>query len=142
MTKTRRKEAVVEMMKAGDWRAVLEEFKTDEKYREPLLVWIRPSLGCLEFIRRELSARDLSSVSSVGCGCGTLEWLLASATGLTVTGYEVSVLHSHWSSSNEARLSLVEIFRVLLAPAVLCHREPSAAAGNLLAPRWFFMSSG
>ena len=35
-----------------------------------------------------------------------------------------SVLLSHWSSSNEARLSLVESFRVLLAPAELCHKEP------------------
>ena len=54
VSKTRRKEAVVELMRAGDWRAVLEEFRADEKYREPLLVWIRPSLGCLEFIRPEI----------------------------------------------------------------------------------------
>ena len=54
VSKTRRKEAVVELMKAGDWRAVLDQFTADEKYREPLLVWIRPSLGCLEFIRPEI----------------------------------------------------------------------------------------
>ena len=47
-----------------------------------------------------------------------------------------SVLHSHWSSSNEARLSLVQSFRVLLAPKVLCIKEP--VWGLLLAPRWFF----
>ena len=34
-----------------------------------------------------------------------------------------SVLHSHWSSFNEARLSLVEKIIVLLAPAVLSHKE-------------------
>ena len=68
VSKTRRKEAVVELMRAGDWRAVLEEFRADEKYREPLLVWIRPSLACLEFIRRELQQLQLSSVSSVGQG--------------------------------------------------------------------------
>ena len=106
VSKTRRKEAVVEMMRAGDWRAVLEEFKTDEKYREPLLVWIRPSLGCLEFIRRELSALDLSCVSSVGCGCGTLEWLLTAATGLTVTGYEVNRL---WWEGEHSTPHLINI---------------------------------
>ena len=34
-----------------------------------------------------------------------------------------SILHSYWSRSKEARLSLVESFRVLLAPAVLSHKE-------------------
>ena len=106
VSKTRRKEAVVEMMRAGDWRAVLEEVKTDEKYREPLLVWIRPSLGCLEFIRRELSALDLTCISSVGCGCGTLEWLLSAATGLTVTGYEVNRL---WWEGEHSTPHLINI---------------------------------
>ena len=35
------------------------------------------------------------------------------------------VLHSHWSRNVEAWLSLVESFRVLLAPALLCHKEPA-----------------
>ena len=35
------------------------------------------------------------------------------------------VLHSHWSRSNQARLSLVESFRVFLAPAILCHKVPA-----------------
>ena len=37
----------------------------------------------------------------------------------------LSVLHSHWSRYYEARLSLVESFRVLLGPEILCHKEPS-----------------
>ena len=36
-----------------------------------------------------------------------------------------SVVHSHWSRNVEARLSLVERFRVLLAPVILCHKEPA-----------------
>ena len=42
------------------------------------------------------------------------------------------VLHSHWSRSNEARRSLVESFSVLLAPSVLCHKEPARASKNPL----------
>ena len=38
-----------------------------------------------------------------------------------------SVLHSHWSRSNDARISLVESFIVLLAPAGLWMR----GAGSL-----------
>ena len=35
---------LVRLMEAGDWRAVLAEYSQDQQYREPLLVWIRPSL--------------------------------------------------------------------------------------------------
>ena len=41
---------------------------------------------------------------------------------------QVSVLHYHWSTSNEARLSLVESFRVMPVPAFLCHKEPAWAS--------------
>ena len=54
VSKTRRKEAVLELMRAGDWLGVLQQFSCEE-YREPLLVWIKPSLSCLEFIREGLS---------------------------------------------------------------------------------------
>ena len=56
-----------------------------------------------------------------------------------------SVLHYHWSSYNEARLSLVESFRVLLV--VLCHKEPACRIRGILVsilpvpvPRWFFIA--
>ena len=40
---------------------------------------------------------------------------------------QVSVLHSHWSRSIEARLSLVESFPSVASPAILCHKEPARA---------------
>ena len=36
-----------------------------------------------------------------------------------------SVVHSHWSRFNEARLLLVESFIVLLCQCLLCHKEPA-----------------
>jgi len=90
ITARNRKEKMIEMMKDGNWRGVLAEFTEDSCYREPLLVWIKPSLGCLQFIAAEVGRLGLAHLSSVGCGCGTLEWLLHRATGLTVTGYEVN----------------------------------------------------
>jgi len=90
VTQRNRKDKVVEMMKQGDWRRVIQEFQGEDHYREPLLVWIRPSVSSLEFVKIELTKLGLTHVSSVGCGCGTLEWLLHKATGLTVTGYEVN----------------------------------------------------
>ena len=58
---------------------------------------------------------------------------------------QVSLLRYHWSGSNEPRLSLVERIRVLLAPAILCHKEPARSfkdgSGTLLAPLWFFLAN-
>ena len=47
VTARNRKEKLVEMMKVGNWRQVLGEFTEDPSYREPLLVWVKPSIhGC------------------------------------------------------------------------------------------------
>ena len=40
-----------------------------------------------------------------------------------------SLLHSHWSRSNQARLSLVQSFSMLTA--ILCHKEPAQASEDL-----------
>ena len=57
---------------------------------------------------------------------------------LSVAWLTFSVVHSYWSRNVEARLSLVESFRVLLAPAVLCHREPARSKQNT--PQWGYFA--
>ena len=54
ITARNRKDKLVEMMKAGNWRGVLAEFSEDSYYREPLLVWIKTTFSCLEFIEAEV----------------------------------------------------------------------------------------
>ena len=49
-----RKQRMISLMELGDWKSVLTEFDSDEGYREPLLVWIRPSLEMLKFVEQEL----------------------------------------------------------------------------------------
>ena len=43
----------------------------------------------------------------------------------TIHANNTSVVHSQWSRLNEARLSLVESFIVLLCECLLCHKEPA-----------------
>ena len=62
-----RRERVAAMMRAGDWRAVIHTFQGGEKDRDPLLVWIRPSVICLNFIKSSLALLGLSSISDTGC---------------------------------------------------------------------------
>ena len=50
-----RKEEVLECMKNDNWQGVLDHFnRPNEKYHEPLLVWIRPSIEAIQFIETEL----------------------------------------------------------------------------------------
>ena len=51
-TKLERKKAILSFMENGDWKKVLDFYDKNEKYREPLLVWIRPSLDSLQFIEK------------------------------------------------------------------------------------------
>merc|ERR1711892_987741 len=90
LEKKERIAGVVEKTKARDWRGGIQELQGGEDAREPLLIWVRPTETCLRFIEKALGELGINSVSSVGCGCGTLEWLLQEVTGLVVTGYEVN----------------------------------------------------
>ena len=58
-----RREKVAAMMRAGDWRAVINTFQGGEEARDPLLVWIKPSLSCLNFIKVELSKSSMNYVT-------------------------------------------------------------------------------
>ncbi len=49
-----RKQKMISLMEIGDWKSVLTEFDSDKGYREPLLVWIRPSIEMLKFVEQEL----------------------------------------------------------------------------------------
>ena len=50
-----RKQEVLDCMREDNWKGVLEHFnRPNEGYREPLLVWIRPSVEAIKFIEYEL----------------------------------------------------------------------------------------
>jgi len=49
-----RKQKMIEHMKSKNWKKILQEFDDDENFREPLLVWIRPSLALLKFMEEML----------------------------------------------------------------------------------------
>ena len=61
-----RRETVAEMMRVGDWRGVMDSFHGGEHARDPLLVWIRPSLQCLQFIKQQINSLGINSISSIG----------------------------------------------------------------------------
>ena len=55
-----RKQRMIDLMETGDWAKILREFDDDRSYREPLLVWVRPSLPMLKFIKDEVMKLKLN----------------------------------------------------------------------------------
>ena len=72
--------------------------------------------------RLDLQTRKCQTALHCGLGHHKLEVvkLLCEDSRMSL---QVSVVHSHWSRNVEARLSLVESFRVLLAPAGSSHQS-------------------
>ena len=139
--------------------------------------WRLPLRSCcleLEVRRSQVKPGHVSEGENIGAGLvrpGLVDW-----TSQVVTGTELRVhitpaassgvwsgavtlqyqprsqrvLHSHWSRSNEALLSLVERFRVLkyfhsvASLTILCHKEPRRAIKKTSlffgCPSWFFMA--
>jgi len=71
-TRLERKQKMISLMEIGDWKSVLSEFDSDEGYREPLLVWIRPSLEMLKFIEEELFKLSITKANLSDTSVSTL----------------------------------------------------------------------
>merc|ERR1712079_98921 len=97
-----KKAAVLECMERGDWKGVLTHFDGPERYHEPLLVWIRPDLDTLHFVRDQLQGLGIKEVLSVGCGCAFLEWLVAQACEPQVESVDCLEVNPVWWKSNHS----------------------------------------
>ena len=89
-TKLERKKLILSHMENGDWAKILKFYDDTLNYREPLLVWIRPDLALLKWLETILRSISICKITSIGCGCGFLEWLISRTTDLQVTGVEVN----------------------------------------------------
>ena len=69
-------EAVVALYKQNEWEEVL---KLGTKFGEDTVrrvLWVWPSVENLKFIKKHVVENNLDGVTSIGCGCGLLEWIL------------------------------------------------------------------
>ena len=89
-------------------RIFVAQYDKDDGYREPLLVWIKPSKESLRFLEICLNSLTIGKVkknrifsskiftkihfqiTSIGCGCGFYEWLIEKVTKIKVRGLEVN----------------------------------------------------
>ncbi len=52
------RDSIVSLASSGDWRGVLDAYDKDSSYRDPLLVWVRPSIGLLQFLETHLTVNN------------------------------------------------------------------------------------
>ena len=64
---------------SGDWKGVMQLYENG--FYDNSILWFKPSLAVLDFLKRHLSILNIKGVTSVGCGTGLFEWLLHSFTG-------------------------------------------------------------
>uniref|UniRef100_A0A0K2TUM3 Uncharacterized protein n=1 Tax=Lepeophtheirus salmonis TaxID=72036 RepID=A0A0K2TUM3_LEPSM len=65
LTRRALKSELITLMEKGDWRKILQFYEERDDYREPLLLWIRPSLEILQYLEFELHSYGLSKVFPV-----------------------------------------------------------------------------
>ena len=62
------KKLILSHMEKGEWKSVLEYYDSKQTYREPNLVWIKPSLDMLQFIESCLIGYlGLKKVNNIIC---------------------------------------------------------------------------
>lgn len=85
------------LVSTDQWQTIISmeaSLSLEEKSR---FLWAWPSHICLNTIQRVLNDHGVTSILSIGCGSGLLEWIINRATGIPVAGLELD--RSWWSSS-------------------------------------------
>lgn len=90
-------ENLISLTAEDQWQKIIDleaNYPLEEKSK---FLWAWPSLSTLAAIERILRANNVSTILSIGCGSGLLEWIISKSTGIHVTGLELD--RSWWSSS-------------------------------------------
>lgn len=71
---------VLELYKQENWRELIG-LNNSENINALKLLWVWPSEKNLDFIKSVVIEQGCDSITSIGCGCGLLEWIIIQATG-------------------------------------------------------------
>ncbi|CAH2085840.1 unnamed protein product [Euphydryas editha] len=80
-------EEVTELYKQGDWRTIVNKFRSHPNRNKVL--WVFPTEENFKFIANCMLELKCETILSVGCGSGLLEWMITEATGYPASGIEV-----------------------------------------------------
>lgn len=80
---------VLELYKKNDWKSVIELNKDSDLNEAQKILWVWPDESNLKFINKVLNDHNISGVVSLGCGCGLLEWIIQTYTGMVLFFFNI-----------------------------------------------------
>ena len=107
-----------------DFQSVQGDFQT-QTVTGSASFYQNPFTGTNSKYRIDLTGLTAGDIYVIGLQADCNQNMVKVGYNLSLADPQLSLVHSHWSSSYITVLSLVETFIVLLAPAVLCHKEPA-----------------
>lgn len=72
---------VLEYYREGSWRKILNLNETSDNKDALKLLWVWPSEQNLKFLKKTIEELNCQGITSIGCGCGLLEWIIKRSTG-------------------------------------------------------------
>lgn len=78
------KDTVLGLYHLKKWREILKLNENSSDNGALKLLWVWPDEKNLFFIKRIVNDLACEGISSIGCGCGLLEWIINEATGKTL----------------------------------------------------------
>lgn len=88
---------LLELIAKRDWRKIIQLSENYSLIEKSRFLWAWPSEECVQQLKKVLIESGVTSVLSIGCGSGLLEWILEETTGFPVSGIELK--HSLWTSN-------------------------------------------
>ncbi|KZC10502.1 PREDICTED: uncharacterized protein LOC107188612 [Dufourea novaeangliae] len=89
-------EMVLTLYNQEKWTDIVELVCSTNEFEKCRLFWVLPTMNDLCWIKDIIDMHNVSGLTSIGCGCGLLEWLFQKYSGLEVVGIELD--RSWWCS--------------------------------------------
>lgn len=99
-------ECLVRFSSANDWHGIIEAGKLFSVEERSKYLWAWPTVECLQWLKRYLNDNNITSILSVGCGSGLLEWIISKTNDVNVVGIE---LDKSWWNSTYSPTTFVEL---------------------------------
>lgn len=99
-------DCLVNLSSKNDWRGIIETGKLFSVTERSKFLWAWPTIESLQWLKQHLNDNHITSILSIGCGCGLLEWLINKTADVNVIGLE---LDRSWWKSAYSPTTFVEI---------------------------------
>lgn len=95
------KKTVISLYKENRWKDILRlDINSNNDKDAKNLLWVWPSIENFKFMKALMIKNNVSGLTSIGCGCGLLEWMFREYTSklivkfLIIYNYKIYLLYN------------------------------------------------